>query len=43
MVGRWNLVIRYKNENDIDVARNGPCKIEESLLGLKIKGEKIYE
>ena len=43
MVGRWNLVIRYKNENDIDVARNGPCKIEESLLGLKIKGEKIYD
>jgi hypothetical protein len=43
MVGTWNLVIQYENENENSIVRTGPCKIEESFLGLKITGGKIYD
>lgn len=43
LTGQWNLVINYTTDTGSDIIRTGPCKIEESFLGLKITGDKIYD
>ena len=43
MAGRWNIIIEYTNKDYRTVERYGTLKIQDSYLGLYIKGDALLD